>query len=147
MSPIHFERFGRFVLRHRIAVFVFAALLTGVMGYQVMNTPVMTNLQELLPDDTPQAFAYDEDRVRFGADEVVLVGLQAEDHFTKAGLKRLQKVTRAMQRHPFVERADSLATGSAVWQDPDEPMTIRTEPYVGEVEALRMFESGSWRTD
>ena len=131
MSPIYFERFGRFVLRHRVLVIVFVILMTGVMGYQVLRTPIMTNLQELLPDDTPQAIAYDKDRARFGADEVVLIGLQADDHFTKEGLKRLQNLTRVMQRHPIIERADSLATGSAVWQDPDDPMTIRTEPYVG----------------
>lgn len=102
-----FEAFARVVLQHRFAVLIGVVLVTAGFAWSLTTLPVLTSLKDILPRDEAMRF-YEQTRTRFGGDEVVFVAVEADDHFTAEGLKRLEALTFKYEDHPLVERITGL---------------------------------------
>ncbi len=87
----------------------------------------MTAIRDMLPTDRAELAGYDLARERFGGDEQVLVALVGDDHFSERGLARLAALTQALEAHPLVERALSIASADEIRSDGDE---LRIDPYL-----------------
>ncbi len=112
-----FDRWVQLMLDHRRAWLLAIAVLTLGMGGYASQLPLMTTLQDLLPSSTPGMELYEPARERFGGDETTFLALQAEDHFSEAGLQRLQRATELIEAHPFIERAVSLTNVQELWTE------------------------------
>ena len=126
----------RTMLRHRFPVLAGVVALTLLFGWIAGKLPIVTAMRDMLPNDRPEFVGYDAARERFGGDETVLLGMVADDHFTDAGLERLERLTRLLGDHPLVERTTSLTNADQMWIDPDDPQNpedaaeLRIEPYL-----------------
>lgn len=123
------DRWVAAMLRRRLAVLALVTVVTGALVVVAMRLPLLTNLRDMLPDDTPEFAAYDAARGRFGGDELVLLALEDEALFTEAGLARLARVTEALEAHPFVDRVLSLVNAEEMRLEGD---ALVIEPYVRE---------------
>ncbi len=121
-----FDAFVSFVLRHRVLVMVAVLAITAGFANVISELPLMTTLRDVLPDDTPNFARYEKARERFGGDETVIIALEGE-HFTEAGLERLATLTTALEEHPLVDRATSLANTDWIH---GEPGKLRIDSYL-----------------
>lgn len=128
-----FDAWVQVMLRHRLAVLAWIALVTAMLAWKASQLPIVTTLMDLLPEDTPGYAEYRVAEERFGGDEVVFLGLEADDHFTEPGLARLRRLTDALAAHPLVERTISPLTLDEIRPDPDDPAGgLLVEPYARE---------------
>lgn len=123
-----FDAWARWVLRHRALVIVLVVAVTAAFGFSLTRLPMLTSLADVVPKDA--AFAtYQATRDKFGSDEVVLVALRRDDHFTAKGLERLEKLAQAISAHPLVEEAVAFTGADHIHLDPAAPDALRVDPF------------------
>ncbi len=122
----------RGILRHRWIALGLTFVLTLGFGAVAASLPVMTTIRDFLPPDTPGFASWDEARSRFGGDEVAMIALEADDHFTPAGRARLAAAAAALEAHPFVERVVSPSAAQRIAADPDDAESIVVVPVLPE---------------
>ncbi len=115
------DRWVDYTLRHRPLVILGVLLVTATLGWSASRLPFMTAYRDYVPPDTVGMDAWEAARARFGGDEVVLLSLEADDHFTASGLARLDRITRRLAEQPMVERVTSLTNAQQVWTDSEDP--------------------------
>ena len=125
-----FDAWALFILRHRIAILIATVIVTIAFAVVAATLPLMTTLSDFLPQDTPGMAEWLEARERFGGDEVALIVVEAEDHFTEAGLARLQVATATVAAHPFTERVMSFVDSQQMRRDPDVADSLLIEAYL-----------------
>lgn len=126
-----FDAWARLMLRHRALVLLGVVLVTGVFGFTLTRLPMLTSLADVVPRDENFA-VYEAVRNRFGSDEVVLVALRRDDHFTAKGLERLENLAASIEAHPLVEDVLTFTRADHLHLDPAEPDTLRVEPFYEE---------------
>jgi predicted RND superfamily exporter protein len=115
------KRFAKLLSTHPSGVLAFVVLVTLVAVQGIVDLRsgaprlrVDPGVDRLLPEgDEARAF-YEQARRLFGADESVLLVLEAEDVFAPAPLTAIQRVTRRLQREPGVQRVLSLANATSI---------------------------------
>jgi len=123
------EQATRWVLRHRIAVIVVAAMVTLVMGLGALNLRVEVDADRQLPQGHPYIVALNRIYEVFGDKNLIVVGLFPRDGnvFTPAFLSNLAKVTKALERVPGANPSliQSLASPSVkVIRGTDEGLEV-----------------------
>ncbi|MBL4848089.1 MAG: MMPL family transporter [Planctomycetes bacterium] len=102
------ERYVRFVLRRRIAVLAFCAVLTGLLGWALTGAQLESSLGRMFLGEDPRFERYRELTARFGTDEILAVGIEDPELFTLAGQERLRATVAALESHDAVEKVVSL---------------------------------------
>jgi uncharacterized protein len=102
------ERYIRFVLRRRVAVLVFCAILTGVLGYALTGAQMETSLGRMFLGEDPRFERYRELAARFGTDEVLAIGIEDPALFEAAGQERLRATVAALESQDAVLKVSSL---------------------------------------
>jgi predicted RND superfamily exporter protein len=131
------KRFARFVGHHPLAVLAVVAAITlfalhGIVDLRT-GTPrlgVDPGMDELLPEGDEARIFYEEARQIFGADESVLLVLEAENVFSPEPLAALQRITRRLERERVVQRVLSLANATSIEGRDDD---IYVGPYYEDV--------------
>ncbi len=124
-----------------LAAALTSPLLTAARGE--LGLPVEIDVERTFPSPESSAArrAFDRFRATFGNDEVVLVALLGEDLLTPDGLRRIERLTRRLERVDGVRRVVSLAnTPDIRYVDGDVVVlpvfeTVPEDP--GSLEALR----------
>lgn len=124
LSERIFDTWVQLMLRHRVIWLVAVFLSTLVMAAFASQLPLMTTLHDLLPATTPGMELYEPARERFGGDETAYVAIEADDHFTPEGLARLEKLTKALEDHIFVQRVVSPTNAQQMWVDEEDSLRI-----------------------
>lgn len=102
------ERYVRFVLRRRVAVLAFCAILTALAGYALTGAKVQTSLGRMFLGEDPRFDRYLELTERFGTDEVLAIGIEDPELFEEAGQVRLRATVAALESHTAVAKVSSL---------------------------------------
>ncbi|MCA9525336.1 MAG: MMPL family transporter [Myxococcales bacterium] len=123
-----FDAWARLMLRHRLAVLVLVGAITAAFAWSLTRLPMLTSLADVVPKDDAWEI-YRDTRDRFGSDEVVLVGVVRDDHFTPAGLARLEAFAAAVEEHALVEEVVAFTRADHLFVDPAEPGRLRIEPF------------------
>ena len=127
-----FDVWVRAMLRHRAAVLVAVVVISLGLGWVAARLPLVTAISDYIPEDAKGRVAFETARERFGGDEVVLVAVQADDHFTAAGLDRIRATTEALASNPLVERVLSLSNAQTMWIEESDPETLRIDTHLRE---------------
>ena len=116
MDPLY-----RFVVRRRREILVVLALATAFFAWHAREIRFDGSVESLLPADDPSSRYYAEVRATFGSDEVGVVGLLADDVFTKPVLETIGRLTKAIQKIDGVEKVVSLTNATDPVKDVFEP--------------------------
>ncbi|MFO0687374.1 MAG: MMPL family transporter [Myxococcota bacterium] len=110
-----FERWGRFIIRHRIAAVLLSFAVTGALLAQLPKLTIDNSPEAMLLDDDPAVVAYDAFREQFGREDRVIVLIDTPDPFAPAFLEKLRRVHHAIESDvPYVEAVDSLINARVV---------------------------------
>jgi len=132
------------VVDHPLVVLAIVALLSVLAASQVydlrtgaLRLRIDPSLDRLLPPDDPDRRFYESMRRTFGNDETVLVAVASDDAFALESLRRVERLTRALERLPGVTRVASLATAPSLEED-EEGLELRsfTEAALADPTAL-----------
>jgi predicted RND superfamily exporter protein len=104
------ERYAHWVLRHRWAVLVVLGVVSASALVFVPRVGFDASIESWVRPDDPALAAYNAFVDRFGADEITVIGVFADDVFAPAVLKAVAAISEAAARAPYVHRVDSLTT-------------------------------------
>jgi len=115
-----FERWARFIIRHRIAALVVSLGITALLLAQLPKLTIDNSPEALLLDDDPSVVEYNAFRDQFGREDRLIVMVRTPDPFAPTFLEKLRKLHVAMESElPFVEEVDSLINARVVDGDED----------------------------
>ncbi|MBK7947491.1 MAG: MMPL family transporter [Deltaproteobacteria bacterium] len=110
-----FERWGRFVIRHRVAAVALSFVATAALLSQLPKLTIDNSPEAMLLDDDPAVVAYDAFREQFGREDRIVVLIDTPDPFAPAFLEKLRRLHRAIESElPYVEAVDSLINARVV---------------------------------
>ncbi len=110
-----FERWGYFVIRHRITALAVSFVATALLLAQLPRLTIDNSPEALLLEDDPAVLEYDAFRAQFGREDRVLVLVRTPDPFAPAFLEKLRALHAAIEAEiPFVEEVDSLIDARVV---------------------------------
>ncbi|HEB88801.1 MAG TPA: hypothetical protein ENI85_04450 [Deltaproteobacteria bacterium] len=106
---VAFERWGRFVYRHRWSALVFSVLVTGWLVSFLPRLELDNSTESFLLKDDPAVIVYNAMRDQFGRDDRIILAVEAPDLFTPEFLSRLRELHRAIETDvPYLSEVDSL---------------------------------------
>lgn len=121
MRPGLERRFKRFVdawadtcLRYRKTVLLGVAVVTALALAELPHIHFDNALKTWFLDDDPALLEHERFRKLFGSDEIVVAGLEAPDVFAPDVLERIDRITRAIEVAPHVEKVFSLTNIESV---------------------------------
>jgi len=114
IASARWHRWAEFVLRRRIPILAFAALLTLGLTWQAFQLRTQWNENEELSAWDEDVIRFREFDARFGGQEYLLVLLQTEQVFTPDVLSHLSDLTERLRDVPNAEGILSLATVSCM---------------------------------
>ncbi len=104
------ERALTFSARRRFVALLLLLGLSALAASQVPKIVIDTSYDSLMRAKDPGRVAYDRVVERFGSDNTTIVYLKADDVFTPARLRALERFSVALQDLEGVTRVDSLFT-------------------------------------
>ena len=118
------ERLYHLIVDRPKAVLLLIALITCYFGYHARHIQLDSSIESLLPKDDPEKEYYEEVRRLFGSDEIVVIGLVAENVYTPEVLKKIQRITEAIREIPEVKSVASLTNAQDVIRTVAETDTL-----------------------
>ena len=115
------ERLYLLVVNRPRTLLVLLFLLTGVFGWYAKDIRLDSSVESLLSQDNPDSRYYAEVRRLFGSDEVGVVGLLADDIYTTEVLRKIRRLTVALESIEGVQEALSLTNALDPIADVVEP--------------------------
>ncbi len=97
-------------LRFPRAVLALMALITGVFAWHAIGLRVDSSTDNLLPLDDPERSYYERVRQELGTEEVLVIGVFADDVFAPATLSKIDALSRELDALDGVEEVLSLTT-------------------------------------
>ena len=115
------------------------ALLLLLAAGEALRLPLVTSTDAIIPRDEAWRF-YEVFRKQFGADDALVIALEAEDVLAPEVLAYLRLLTQAFSRLPEVEEALSLTNVEDIVGGPGE---FVVEPLIG-TRDLALREERAW---
>lgn len=122
--------FIEFVVRRRIAVLLLIGLLSLLAAVGASRVGFDSSIEVWFLEDDPDLVTYKDFLKRFQADEIVVVGVFAEDVFTPEVLGVVDTLSREAEKAPYVHRVRSL-TNTRIFRTSGD--TIEIAPLVADV--------------
>ncbi len=101
-------------LGHRKTVLLLVAATTAVALAALPRIHFDHSLKSWFLDDDPALVRHERFLELFGSDEIVVAGLEARDVFAPDVLARIDRLTRAIEQAPHVEKVFSLTNIEAI---------------------------------
>src|SRR6185369_3016692 len=129
----------RALVRAPWLVVAVVAGVTVVLGLGALRLRVDSSVSTLLPSGDPAKQTYDEVVARFGADEVDIIGIVADDVLASSTLEKIRTLTERARAIPGVESVISLTnTRDPIADVLNPPLLIPSIPTTDAArEALR----------
>jgi predicted RND superfamily exporter protein len=102
------EAVGRVCLKHRVAVLAILAAVSALAVSQLPQVRFDNAIEIWFLDDDPGLLSHHRLLETFGSDELIFVGVGAPDVFAPEVLEVVDRVTRAVEEAPHVEKVFSL---------------------------------------
>jgi uncharacterized protein len=133
------DAFGRWLVRHAVAVVAAIAAVTAVLGASAIHIRIENSLESMLPAGDPKVEYYNATRAIFGSDDVGVIGVRAADVFAPATIEKIARVTDALARIDGVEKVLSITNMVDPAADVLHPPRLlpHVPPSPGEVAALK----------
>ncbi|MGH7822873.1 MAG: hypothetical protein ACREQ9_24205, partial [Candidatus Binatia bacterium] len=103
-------------------------LLTAFLGYHAAHISMDSSVEALLPEDDPGKRYYEDVRRVFGSDEVGVVALVADDVYTTEVLRKLARLTAALEKIDGVKSVVSLANAPDPFAETGEVLRVAKMP-------------------
>ena len=121
------ERLYLLVVNRPKTLLLLLFLLTCVFGVYAKDIRLDSSVESLLSQDNPDSQYYAEVRQLFGSDEVGVVGLLADDIYTADVLRKITRLTEALEKIEGVQEVLSLANALDPIADVVEPPLLVTQ--------------------
>jgi hydrophobe/amphiphile efflux-3 (HAE3) family protein len=134
------DRIYGFVVRRPKLILLCIALLTGFFAFHARHIQLDSSIESLLPKDDPEKEYYEEVRLLYGSDEIVVIGLVADSIYTQGALERLERITEKIRAMPEVKGVASLTNAQDAIRtvaEVDTPLIPEIPTTASEWEALR----------
>ncbi len=115
------ERLYLLVVNRPKTLLILLFLLTCAFGLYAKDIRLDSSVESLLSQDNPDSRYYAEVRQLFGSDEVGVVGLLADDIYTADVLRRITRLTEALEKIEGVQEVLSLTNAVDPIADVVEP--------------------------
>jgi uncharacterized protein len=102
------ETFYRRIIRYRWMVIIFTVIITLFLGTFIKDLRVNADVLGYLPDDDPAAVLFNKIGDDYGGNEMVLIGLEAEDVFDPGFLEFIRQITDSIRTIKGVGYVTSL---------------------------------------
>jgi predicted RND superfamily exporter protein len=102
------EDIGRLCLGHRKTVLAILAAVSALALSQLPQVRFDNAIEIWFLDDDPGLISHDRLIEAFGSDELIFVGVEAPDVFAPEVLEVVDRVTRAVEEAPHVEKVFSI---------------------------------------
>ena len=138
------ERLYLLVVNRPRTLLTLLFLLTCVFGVYAKDIRLDSSVESLLSQDNPDSRYYAEVRRLFGSDEVGVVGLLADDIYTTEVLRKIRRLTDALESIEGVQEVLSLTNALDPIADVVEP-----PPLVAQIPTGRpawMLSARRWPT-
>lgn len=109
--------------RPRGVVVVFA-VLTAALGFFATRLRIDSSIDNMLPSDSPDIRFYERVREIFGSDEIGVIGLRSDDLFSERTLRKIQRITSAVEAIDGVDKVISLTNAVDPSRDAFTPPPI-----------------------
>ena len=108
-QPTWLDRYSDWLMRHPRRVLLGIALVVAGLASQLPQLTLDSNLEHFISSETPARQAYDRVKEVYGRNDVVVVGISAEDVLADETLGRLAELhDRIESEVPWVKRVNSL---------------------------------------
>lgn len=102
------EAVGRVCLGHRVAVLAILAAVSALAVSQLPQVRFDNAIEIWFLDDDPGLLSHHRLLETFGSDELIFIGVEAPDVFAPEVLEVVDRITRAVEEAPHVEKVFSL---------------------------------------
>ena len=122
--------FARWMVRHPLVVIGANLLVTVILGFYALHIRVESSLASVLPAGDPDVEYYAKVREIFGSDDIVIVGVRADDLFAASTLKKIARITNSLAKVPGVSWVASITNAPDLTEDPfgKKPLLPRIPP-------------------
>ena len=98
---------------------VVVAVLTALAAVHIPRLEMDPSAEGLMVANDPARVLYEQVKRRFGSDNLTVVVVKADDVFTPAVLRAVQRLTEGLERLDGVTRVESLTTVRNIRGDGD----------------------------
>ena len=109
MDPLY-----RLVVHRPGTVLVLILLVTAFLGYHARSIQLDSSVESLLPRDDPEKAYYEDVRRLYGSDNLIVIGLVADDIYTPEVLKQIERITEKIREMREVKAVASLTNAQDV---------------------------------
>jgi len=102
------KKFSSAVLKNRIHIVIATILLSLVLGYQMTNLKVNSDILSYLPKDDPAAQLFNKVGEEFGGNSLAFIALESDDIFTHETIKHINHLTEQFKLVDGVTEVTSL---------------------------------------
>ena len=104
-----FGKLGRAIAKHPLIWFLAYLILIGSLASQIIHIRQDTSVEGFLEKGSIEIIRYDDFKTIFGRDEVLMIGLEADDVFNPKFIDELREIHDDIENNvPHVKRVDSL---------------------------------------
>ena len=108
------DRIYGLIVRRPKMILLLIVLLTAFFAFQARHIQLDSSIESLLPHDDPEKEYYEEIRRLYGSDEIVVIGLVADNVYTSEALKKIGRITEKIREMPEVKSVASLSNAQDV---------------------------------
>ena len=90
-------KFAESVVKFRWIIIITALVLTIVLGYQVKNLKINSDVLSSLPDDDPAASLYKKVGTQFGGNDMGMIVLETDNIFKTEVLQHVKQITDSIK--------------------------------------------------
>ena len=90
-------KFAESVVKFRWLIIITTLVLTIVLGYQITNLKINSDLISSLPDDDPAASLYKKVGTQFGGNDMGMIVLETDDIFNTEVLQHVKQITDSIK--------------------------------------------------
>ena len=102
------QRLANTIIKLRSVIIVLVIALTLILGYQIKNLSINSDVISSLPDDDPYASLLKKIGEEFGGNKIGMVILEAEDIFTTEVLEHVRRVTDTLNLMKGISTVTSI---------------------------------------
>jgi len=102
------KKFSSAVLKNRIHIVIATILLSLVLGYQMTNLKVNSDILSYLPKDDPAVQLFNKVGEEFGGNSLAFIALESDDIFTHETIKHINHLTEQFKLVDGVTEVTSL---------------------------------------
>jgi predicted RND superfamily exporter protein len=118
------DRIYGLIVRRPKLILLLIVLLTAFFAFQARHIRLDSSIESLLPRDDPEKEYYEEVRRLYGSDEIVVIGLVADNVYTPEALKKIGRITEKIREMPEVKSVASLSNAQDVIKSVAEEETL-----------------------